>query len=81
MVDSLKFRDTVIHSHSQAVSCKVLHCFGSLGEARFLAPKSVGRLHFAGTREYDKNDKSVMSVASLLADILVVACVFNRSRA
>ena len=30
MVDSFKFRATVVHNHSQDVSCKVLHCFGSL---------------------------------------------------
>ena len=30
MVDSFKLRATVIQSHSQAFSCKVLHCLGSL---------------------------------------------------
>ena len=31
IVDSLRLRATVLHSHSHAFSWTVLHCFGSLG--------------------------------------------------
>ena len=47
MVDSFKFRATVVHNHSQDVSCKVLHCFGSLvGTVARLQPGAgIGTSH------------------------------------
>ena len=41
IVDSLRLRATVLHSHSQAFSWAVLHCFGSLGGVCHQRPGSV----------------------------------------